>query len=273
MTRSPLFVAGAVVLGLVAAIGLLAPVLAPHDPRAITGDALQHPTAEHRLGTNDVGQDNLSGLVWGARSSLVVAVVAAAMTVVLATVVGAGAGLVGGWVDRAVGRGLDVLLALPGVPLIVLVAALAGTSRLAVVLVVGLVGWPPLARLLRSQVLTLRARGFVGAARGFGGGNGYVLRRHLVPALGPLLVAGFVEWAATAVFLEAGLAFLGLGDPTAVSWGNTLNRALVVPGLYFTGMWTWLVLPAGLAVTLVVLGFTFVGVGLEPVFNRRGDRR
>lgn len=273
MTRSPLFVAGATVIGLVAVVGLLAPVLAPYDPQALSGDALERPSADHRLGTNDIGQDNLSGLVWGARSSLVVAVVAAAMAVLLATVIGAGAGLVGGWVDRAVGRGLDVLLAMPGVPLIVLVAALAGTSQLAVVLVVGLVGWPPLARLLRSQVLTLRQRGFVRAARGFGGGTGYVLRRHLVPALGPLLVTGFVEWAATAVFLEAGLAFLGLGDPTAVSWGNTLNRALVLPGIYFSGMWSWLVLPAGLAITVVVLGFTFVGVGLEPSFNRRWDRR
>ncbi|MDQ3146857.1 MAG: ABC transporter permease [Actinomycetota bacterium] len=248
-------------------------MLAPHDPRAIAGDALERPSADHLLGTNDVGQDIFSGLLWGARSSLVVAVVAAGMTVLLATIIGAGAGLIGGWVDKVVARGLDVVLAFPGVPLIVLVAALAGTSRLAVILVVGLIGWPPLARLLRSQVLSLRQRGFVRAARGFGGGPGHVLRRHLVPALGPLLVAGFVEWAATAVFLEAGLAFLGLGDPTAVSWGNILNRALALPGLYFTGMWTWLVLPAGLAITVVVVGLTFIGVGLEPIFNRRWDRR
>lgn len=268
----PMFLVGATIVGATALVGLLAPVLAPYEPRAVTGDALERPSADHLLGTNDIGQDLLSGLIWGARSSLLVAVVAAGITVLVATVVGAGAALVGGWVDRVMGRVLDILLAFPGVPLIVLVTALAGTSRAVIVLVVGLVGWPALARVLRSEVLSLRQRGFVRAARGFGAGPGYVLRRHLVPALGPLLVAGFVEWAATAVFLEAGLAFLGLGDPTAVSWGNTLNRALALPGLYFSGMWPWLVLPAGLAITVVVLGLTFVGVGLEPVFNRRSAR-
>ncbi len=268
-----MLVAGSLVILAVAAVAVLAPLLAPYDPEAITGQALERPTRAHLLGTDDIGQDTFSGLIWGARSSLVAAVAAATLTVLLATLVGAGAGLVGGWVDRVVARGLDVLLALPGIPLIVLVAALAGPSRAAVILIVGLIGWPPLARLLRSQVLTLRGRGFVQAAQGFGGGPGYVLRRHVAPALGPLLVTGFVEWAAVAVVLEAGLAFLGLGDPTAVSWGSTLNRALAVPGLYFTGMWKWLVLPAGLGITVVVLGFTFIGVGLEPMFNRRWDRR
>jgi len=135
--------------------------------------------------------------------------------------------------------------------------------------VIAFAGLPGIARILRSETKSLRTRGFVRASQGFGGGRNYIVRRHLVPGLGPLLVTRFVEWAGIAVFLQAGLAFLGLADPTGVSWGLMLNRAVEHPGLYFTSVWTWWVLPAGLAVTLAVLGFTLLGVGLETTLNPR----
>ena len=138
--------------------------------------------------------------------------------------------------------------------------------------VIGLLGAAPNARLLRSQTLTLRQRGFVTAARGFGGGPIYVLRRHLVPGLGPLIVVGFVNWAGISIALEAGLSFLGLGNQNDVSWGRTLNRALLQQSVYFSDMWPWWVLPSGLAITVAVVGFTFVCVGLEPTFNPRSAR-
>lgn len=137
---------------------------------------------------------------------------------------------------------------------------------------IGAIRWPEMARVLRGQTLTLRERGFVAISRGFGGGLPWLLRRHLVPALAPLIVAGFITVAGLAVLMEAGLAFLGLSDPTAVSWGLILNRALLQPGLYFTPAWLWWVLPSGFAITLAVLAFTFLGVGLEPVLNRRWRR-
>jgi peptide/nickel transport system permease protein len=151
----------------------------------------------------------------------------------------------------------------------VLIGALAGNRRAAVILVIAFLGVAPNARILRSQALSLRARGFVAAAQGFGGGPLYILRRHLVPGLGPLIVVGFVNWAGLAIGLEAGLAFVGLGDPSGVSWGLMLNRALAQSNIYFSAMWTWWVLPAGLAVAVTVLGFTLVGVGLEPSLNPR----
>ena len=266
-TRPPLLLGGLVIVAGLGLVALLAPLIAPYDPADLAGGAVERPSRRHPLGTNDIGQDIFSQLVIGTRSSLGVAVPAASLAVTLGILVGVGAALRGGWVDRAVMRVLDGFLALPGLPLVVLLAALAGTSRLAVVTVIAMAGWPPIARVLHSQVLQLRHRGFVLAARGFGARSVYVVRRHLVPALGPVVVAGFVQWASTAIVLEAGLAFLGLGDPAAVSWGTILNRALDYQGLYYSSLWVWWVVPAGLATTLAALGFAFVGVGLEPRFN------
>lgn len=270
--RSPLVVGGAALVVALVVVAVLAPVLAPYAPRAVAGPSLQPPSAAHWLGTNNLGQDVFSKIVWGTRPSLVIGVGAATVTVVIAVLVGVVAGVVGGAVDVITMRVVDVFLAVPAIPLLVLVAALVGLGRGSLALILGLVLWPPIARLVRSQALTLRQRGFIASARGFGGGVGYVLRRHLAPALGPIIVAGFVAMTARAILFEAGLAFLGLGDPTGVSWGSVLNRALGHEGLYFTPVWTWWLLPAGFAITLAVLGFTFLGVGLEPALNPRSGR-
>ncbi|MBA2318601.1 MAG: ABC transporter permease [Euzebyales bacterium] len=270
--RSPLSLAGAALLGGLLLVGALAPVIAPYDPHALAGEALEAPSSRHLLGTDGIGQDLFSRVLWGARTSLTVALGAAGLAMALAVLVGVTAALLGGAADTVAMRVVDVFLALPGLPLLVLVAAMVGANRLTLILLIGVIRWPELARVLRGQTLTLRQRGFVASARGFGGGLGWVLRRHLVPALAPLILAGFITVAGTAVLMEAGLAFLGLSDPTAVSWGGILNRALLQPGLYFTPAWTWWVLPAGFAITLTVLGFTFLAVGLEPALNPRWRR-
>jgi peptide/nickel transport system permease protein len=269
---SGLTVVGLAIVGAFIVVAVLAPVLAPHDPKALSGDALELPSARHLFGTNDIGQDNFSQVIWGSRSSLGVAVSAGALAMALGTLLGVGGGLLGGWADAVVVRAVDLLLAMPALPVLLMVAAIAGPSRVVVVLVIGLLAWPFNARILRSQTLSLRQRGFVDAAAGFGAGPLYVVRRHLVPALGPVIVIGFVSVAGVAVVLDAGLAFLGLGDPTGVSWGLVLNRALRHRGLYFTPLWTWWVLPAGFAVTLAILGFTFLGLGLETRLNPRLGR-
>lgn len=270
--REPLVVAGGAMCALLVAAAVLAPALAPFDPRAISGASLQGPSARHLLGTNDVGQDVLSQVLWGSRRSLSVAVGAGLLATVLGVVVGMGAALLGGMVDAVAMRVVDIFLALPLLPLLVLIGALAGPRTPALVLVIGLVSWPGIARLVRSRALSYRARGFVAAARGFGGGLPYVVRRHLAPPLAPVIAAGLVTATGRAVLMESGLAFLGLGDPTGVSWGLMLNRALLHPGLFLSPAWTWWVLPAGFAVTLTVMGFTLLAVGLEPLFNPRWRR-
>lgn len=263
---------GAAIVGLIVLVALLAPLIAPFDPRAPSGPSLIGPSSAHLLGTNDAGQDILSQIVWGARSSSVVALLAAVIAVGIGTAVGASAGLLGGWWDIVAMRVVDVFLAVPVLPLLILIAALAGPSRGTVILVIGLAGWPMIARVMRSQTLTLAGRGYVTACRNFGASRSYVIRRHIVPVLAPLAASNFVYWAATAVVLQAGLAFLGLNDPTEVSWGAILNRALAHEGIYFSSIWLWWVLPAGLAITLAALGLSFLGVGLEPRSNPRWRR-
>ncbi|MDQ4069450.1 MAG: ABC transporter permease [Actinomycetota bacterium] len=270
--RSPLALAGASLLGALVAAAVLAPALAPYDPQALAGDSLQPPSARHLLGTNNLGQDVLSQVLWGARTSLLVAVGAASLAVSAGILVGMTAGLVGGRADLVAMRVVDVFLAVPRLPLLVLVGAFVGASRSSLIVLIGAITWPVVARLLRSQTLTLRQRGFVTAARGFGGGPGYVVRRHLLPAAAPIAVSSFILIAGNAILLEAALAFLGLSDPTAVSWGLMLNRAMLYPGLYFIDAWMWWVLPAGFAITLAVMAFAFLGVGLEPVLNPRWRR-
>lgn len=272
MLRSPLVLVGGGVLVALGVVAALAPVLAPYDPRALAGDALQPPSRRHLLGTNNIGQDILSQIVWGARTSLAVALGAASVAVALGIVVGLTAGLLGGFADVVAMRVVDVFLAIPRLPLLVLVGALIGASRGILILLIALLTWPVVARLLRSETLTLRQRGFVAAARGLGGGAAYIVRCHLLPAVAPIAASSFILIAGNAILLEAALAFLGLSDPIGVSWGLMLNRALLQPGLYFIDAWMWSVLPAGFAITLAVMGFAFLGVGLEPALNPRWRR-
>jgi len=269
LLRSPLLLAGVSLLGLLVLVALVAPLLTPHAPGAISGRALEPPSSRHWLGTDNPGRDIFAQLVYGARASLAVAILGGTLAMAGAILLGVLPALVGGLVDATCNRLVVFLLALPGLPLLVLIGSLAGRSRLALILVIAFLGAAPNARVLRSQALTLRRQGYVSAARGFGGGAGYVLRRHLLPGMAPLLTVGFVNWAAVAIGLEAGLAFLGLGDPSGISWGIMLNRALAEDTIYFSALWTWWVLPAGFAVAAAVVGFTFVGVGLEPSFNPR----
>lgn len=270
--RDPFLWVGAGIVASLALVAILAPALAPYDPRAPTGPSLVGPSAEHLLGTNDAGQDILSQLVWGTRSSAVVGLLAASLAVAVGALLGATSALLGGRTDLVAMRVVDLFLAVPALPLLILIAALAGPTRATVILVIALAGWPGIARVVRSRALTLARSGYVDAARGFGAPRRYVVARHVLPALGPLLAASFVMWAATAVVLQAGLAFLGLSDPTDVSWGAVLNRALGSPGVYVTSQWLWWVLPAGLAITVAAIGLAFLGVALEPRANPRWGR-
>lgn len=266
---SPIFVVGLVLVGAFLVAAVLAPWLAPYDPTAYSGNPLERPSAAHWLGTNDVGQDILSELIYGARISLLVGAVAGGLTLALATLVGLTAAYLGGWLDGLLMRLIDLLLAMPHLPLMVLVGAYLGPGLVNIILIIVLLGWMVPARVIRAQALSLRARGHVQAARLFGAGPAYVIRRHLIPAVAPILAATFVAQAGRAIGLEAGLAFLGLGDPSAKSWGLMIRYALNYKGIYFTPHWLWWLLPAGLCISLVILGLTFLGVALEDRLDPR----
>lgn len=268
-------VGGAIVVAF-AVVALAAPALAPHRPTALAGQPLEPPSAAHPLGTTAVGQDVSSQLLWGARVSLFVAVVAGGGTLLLGAMVGMVAGWSGGRTDAVLMRLVDVVLVIPKLPLLIVAGAYAGPRLTTVAVIIALTSWPPSARVVRSQVLSLRRRAHLKAAIGFGAGTVDVLRRHVVPEVGLILLAGLVAAAGRAVMLEAGLAFLGLGDPARASWGSMMRDALDFRGLFYTQAWAWWLVPPVLAITVLLLAMTFLGVGVEqrlsPRLVRHGGR-
>jgi peptide/nickel transport system permease protein len=266
-------VLGAAILGIFVTIALAASFLAPYDPHAFSGRPLERPSPVHPLGTNDAGQDILSELIYGARISLVVGLGAALGTVALGLLVGGVAGYAGGPLDALLMRLVDVMMTLPRLPLLILLAAFLGSGLAQTVAIISLLFWPATARVIRAQVQSQRQRGYVRMARNFGGGAGYVLRRHILPAIAPLIAFGLIAAAGRAVIMEAGLAFLGLGDPSAKSWGLMMRFALNLPGLLLTDRWLWWLLPPGLCITLLILALTYVGMGLEKCLHPRLPQR
>jgi ABC-type dipeptide/oligopeptide/nickel transport system permease subunit len=264
---------GTAILGIFVLVAVAAPLLAPYDPHAFSGQPLERPSRTHPLGTNDAGQDILSELIYGARISLAIGLGAALGTVALSLLVGGVAGYTGGTLDAFLMRLVDVMLTLPRLPLLILLAAFLGSGPVQTMAIISLLFWPVTARVIRAEVQSLRRRGHVRMARNFGGSAAYVLRRHILPAIAPLIAFGLVAAAGRAVAMEAGLAFLGLGDPTAKSWGLMMRFALNLPGLLLTDRWLWWLLPPGVCITLLILALTYVGMGLEgrlhPGLRRR----
>ncbi|NDJ87130.1 MAG: ABC transporter permease [Chloroflexi bacterium] len=261
-------IGGTTAVGLVLFLGfvfvaIFAPVLAPYNPDAFSGKPLEHPSNAHLLGTNDVGQDIFSELVFGTQISLIIGVGAGLGAVFLAVVIGGAAGYIGGWLDFVLMRLGDMLLALPRLPMLILVNALIGAGVWQMVITIALLFWPTTARIIRSEVQRVRQRTYLQLAHHFGSNRLYVLRRHVLPHITPLIVFGLVTSAGRAVALEAGLAFLGLGDPAAKSWGLMMRYALNLPGLLLTDRWLWWLLPPGVCITLLILSLTLVGIGLE----------
>jgi len=250
-------------LGAVAAIGVLAvlaPFLTPYGPFDYAGAPFSPPSAQHLLGTDDVGQDILTRLIYGGRTSLGVGVAVGIFTVALSAVWGSAAALTGGLADGVLMRVADAFLVLPPVFMAVLVAAYIKPSWFLLVAVLSLFMWPGGARLVRSRVLSLKASAHLDAARSFGAGLFYLVRRHIVPDLFPTLAVIFIQDARRAVFMEAGLSFLGVSCLETVSWGRMLQQAVKY---IYLDVWKWWLLPVGLALTLTLLGFTAVGYILE----------
>ena len=269
---SKLTVVGTVLVGTILVAGVFAPVLAPYDPKIATGLPFEAPSFGHLLGTNDIGQDIFSEMMWGARVSLTVGILAALVATTIGTFVGLVAGYFRGFTDALLMRAVDVVLALPFLPLMILLAAFLGPSLLTIVLVVGLVSWARPSRVIRSVVLSLAAREYVTAARGLGASSTRIIVRHLLPGTIALMVVEFVQAAAGAILIESSLSFLGLGDPIQKSWGSILYYAQA-RSAFLSGSWVWWVIPPGVAITMTVLGLAFIAFSLERLANPRLIRR
>ena len=254
-------------------VAIFAPLLSPYTPTDVVRDANGRGMTFAPLGTDDAGRDVWTQLVYGARISLTVGFLAGFIAMFIGSLFGIMAGYFGGRVDNLLMRVTDVLLVIPDLPLmLVLVATLRQMnlhiSPLAVLIVViGLLYWTSTARLIRSQVLTIKERQFVARARAIGAGHGHIIRRHILPQIMPLIVANTVLILSTAILVESGLAFLGLGDPTQPSWGTMLNFAFDRSAVT-NGAW-WFYLPPGFAIVWVTLGCVLLGNVLEEMLNPR----
>lgn len=248
-------------------LALLSLCWTPYPPESVSGPSLSPPNLLHWLGTNGLGQDIFSQALSGCFISLVTALSVG----ILSTTIGFGVGACAGFYPKRLGvllmRLVDVLMAIPRLPLIILLAVFLKPRLTNVLAVLILLAWPGVARTIRAQVLSLRQKEAIRFIRFSGAGFVYVLRKHLVRELLPLLLAKGAATASHAIVAEAGLSFLGLGDPTLRSWGMMIRSALDYPGLLWTSAWSWWLLPPSLLVSVAVLSFTLAGYGLDEALR------
>ena len=261
---------GLLILAATFVVAIFGPILFPFDPTAVgksAADILQAPTMQHWLGTDELGRDVFRATIAGARLSLLIGLVATAISIIVGAVVGISAGYRLGVVDGLLMRITDFFLVLPALPLIIVLAALFGQSTFVLVLVIGLTSWPSTARIVRSQVLSLRERQFITRIRSLGATDLRIVVSHILANVMPLIFANTVLVIAGSILAEATLAFLGLGDPVHVSWGTMLHFAFE-SGATGRGAW-WYVLPPGIGIVIVVLGFILSGHTLDRILNPR----
>jgi len=221
------------------------------------------------LGSDAQGADIFSQLLYGARLSLMVGLVATGIGIGLGLVIGLMAGFLGKAVDEILMRFTDMMLVIPSLPLLIVLATVLGSSLLNIIIILGFLGWMGFARLVRSQVLSLRERPFIEAAKASGAGTGYILSRHIFPNIVGLTYVNLALSVPAAIVGEAALSFLGLGDNSAITWGKMLELANESHG----GLAWWWVVPPGVGIALLSLAFILVGYSLDELFNPRLRRR
>ena len=265
-SRNKLAVAGGIIVAVLFLVAILAPLVSPYDPNDIDRKhILEPPGIQHPLGTDDLGRDVLSRMIWGSQISLSVGFVAVGISVVMGMIFGSLSGYYGGWMDRIIMRFIDIMLSVPTFFLILAVIAFIGSSIWNIMIIIGITSWMGVARLVRAEFLSLKEREYVLAARAVGASNMRIIFRHImVNSLAPVLVSA-VLGIAGAVLVESSLSFLGIGvQPPTPSWGNILT-------LGKDNMETawWLSVFPGLAILITVLGYNLLGEGVRDALDPR----
>jgi peptide/nickel transport system permease protein len=264
--RSPLAMVGLTLIVLLALIALLAPLIAPANPlKQVLSTRLKPPSAEHWLGTDQLGRDVLSRMIYGSRISLVIGIVVVGLAASVGTLVGVVAGYFGGWLDEALMRLTDVFFAFPALILAMAISGALGPSLTNAMIAIAVVSWPVYARLVRAQVLSLREREYVEAARGLGASAERIVWQHILPnTLAPLLVQASFDMGG-AILSAAGLSFIGFGaQPPTAEWG-----VMISDGRNYIVTQPWLSLFPGLAILLTVAAFNLIGDGLRDALDPR----
>ncbi|WP_258112487.1 ABC transporter permease [Alicyclobacillus sp. SP_1] len=259
---------GIVMLGIFVAVSIFGAWLVPYSPKDSSFAAMAGPSWQHWLGTTQNGQDVLSELIYGTRVSILVSFSVGAIATFLAMLIGITAGYVSGWVDEVLSFLTNVFLVLPGLPLLIVLASYApGRGMTLIVIIIGFTGWPWGARVLRSQVVTLRSRDFVTAARLAGDSVGRIISREVVPNMLSLVMANFLGASTAGLLAAVGLEFLGFGNPSQISWGSMLYWAQNSSAL-LQGQWAWILAP-GLCIAFFGMSLVLINFGFDAVSNPR----
>ena len=257
---------GILLLAIILFMAIFAPLLTPYSPSEYTGRIFMAPSLDHLLGTDSVGQDIWTRLLFGARTSLLVAASVSLIASSLSVFIGASSALAGGLYERFWMRTVDVMISLPTIIVMILIAAYFRPSLPLLILLISAFSWPGGARIVRSQVLTLKERMHIYAARTFGANQRHILRNHIVPDISPIIASMMIQDARRAVFMEAGLAFLGVSDPLIISWGKMMHQALAFT---YLDVWKWWLLPTGILLSLTLVSLSFLGVSFEAAMDPR----
>lgn len=267
LRSSPSAMVGLVLLGIFVVAAIFAPVLMPYPINVRVGGVYEAPSLAHPLGLDDGGIDMLSLLIQGGQTSLLIGFTAAVISMLVGGGIGIISGYFGGWSDSLLMRITDYFMVVPLLPLAIVVTAVWGARLSNMILVIGLLIWTMTARLIRAEVRSVKERAYVQRARSIGASHSRIIFRHVLPQITPLLMANMTLAIASAIFLEAALAFLGLGDPSAITWGKIIELAFVRAAVS-SGAW-WAIVPAGLCIALVVTAASLIGQSVEDALNPR----
>jgi len=268
--ESKLGIFGVLILIIFLFTSIFANYLSDYPTKATQGnlkDRFSPPNNKYLLGTDDVGRDILTLLMYGGRISLLIGFLAAFTSGGIGTIIGLTAGYFGGWKEDVLMRITDIVLVIPRLPLMLLLSAILGTSFWNIIFVISVTTWTGTARIVRAQVLSLKERAFIESSKAIGASDLRIIGVHLLPNVFPLILAQMVLGIGGAILQESSLSFLGLGDPLSISWGMILHWAFSA-GALSSNYW-WFIIPPGICITLVALGFTFVGYALDQIVNPR----
>ena len=237
--------------------------------RQPSGSSLEAPGLRHMMGTDDLGIDIAAQIGHGAGVSLLVGLSSALLAGLGGSILGILAGYYRGWKDKLVMGLCDVVMTMPQMPLLIVLGAFFGSSTRNIILVIGFMSWAGPARIVRSRMLSMGKEAYVAAARSYGAGFFHLLMKHFIPGLYPLILVSMIRIMGHAIVAEAGLSFLGLGDPVSKSWGVILNRSINFPGIFFVESWKWWVLFPLVFLLVLVVSFAFLGRDLEKIMNTK----
>lgn len=250
-------------------MGIFSTHICTHPYNLPSGSPFEPPSRDHWLGTDDLGIDLFSQICFGAKISLLIGISAAILAGIGGGILGILAGYYGGIIDRIVMRIADIIIVLPDLPMMILLGAFFGPSIRNIVIVLALFSWTSPARIVRSKILSMKKENYILVAESYGAGFGYLLVKHFIPEILPLLTVAVIKLTSRAIVAEAGLAFLGLGDPTSKSWGLILNHAINFKGIYFTNYWKWWIMAPLTAIVLLVLSIAVISRDLEKILNEK----